>query len=135
MGIFGNIPDIYHSQLLNALKEYSEGTDKTYDDYINKVLPTIDEAIKELEMDEKLNPGPWVKHSMNVGVVARNIAEKVPGLDPEKAYIVGLMYDIGRRVGVVDITTHIHEGYKYCMERCWDEVAGICMTHSYLLMQ
>ena len=99
------------------------------------MLPSIDEAIKELEIAEKLNPGPWVKHSMNVGLAARNIAEKIPGMDPTKAYIVGLMHDIGRRVGIVDIPTHVYEGYKYCMEKGWDEAARICMTHSYLLMQ
>jgi hypothetical protein len=42
------------------------------------MLPSIDEAIKELEIAEKLNPRPWVKHSMNVGLAARNIAEKYP---------------------------------------------------------
>ena len=99
------------------------------------MLPSIDEAIKELEIAEKLNSGPWVKHSMNVGVAARNIAEKIPGMDPAKAYIVGLLHDIGRRVGIVDIPTHVYEGYRYCMENGWDEVARICMTHSYLRMK
>ena len=99
------------------------------------MLPTKEEALRELETAGTLNPGPWIRHSMNVGVAARNIAEKVPGMDPEKAFIVGLLHDIGRRVGIVDIPTHIYEGYKYCMERGWDEAARICMTHSYLLMQ
>ncbi len=99
------------------------------------MLPTVEEALKELETAEKLNPGPWVKHSINVGVAARNIAEKIPHLDPEKAYVAGLMHDIGRRVGIVDIPTHVYEGYKYCMEKGWDEAARICMTHSYLRMQ
>ena len=104
---------------------------------MGEMLPTIDEALKELEIAEQRNPGPWVKHSINTGVAARNIAEKVPGMDPEKAYIVGLLHDIGRRVkfGFVDIPTHVYEGYKYCMEKGWDECARICMTHSYLLMQ
>ncbi len=99
------------------------------------MLPTIEEALNELKIAEHLNPGPWVKHSMNTGVAARNIAEKVPGLNSEKAYIVGLMHDIGRRAGITDIPTHVYDGYKYCMERGWDEAARICMTHSYLLMQ
>ncbi|MBE5831525.1 MAG: HDOD domain-containing protein [Butyrivibrio sp.] len=63
------------------------------------MLPTIDEALNELEIAGQINPGPWVKHSINTGVAAKNIAEKIPGLDPEKAYIVGLVHDIGRRVG------------------------------------
>ena len=99
------------------------------------MLPTREEALNELKIAEEMNPGPWAKHSMNVGIAARNIAEKIPGMDSEKAYIVGLMHDIGRRVGIVDIPTHVYEGYKYCMEKGWDEAARICMTHSYLLMK
>ena len=99
------------------------------------MLPTADEAMRELELAGELNPGPWVKHSVNVGIAARKIAEKISSLDPEKAYIVGLLHDIGRRVGIVDIPTHICEGYRDCMEKGWDEAARICMTHSYLRMQ
>ena len=99
------------------------------------MLPTVDEALYELKLAEKLNPGPWIRHSVNVGIAARNIAEKIPRMNPEKAYIVGLLHDIGRRAGIVDIPTHVYEGYRYCLEKGWDEAARICMTHSYLLMR
>lgn len=99
------------------------------------MLPTAEEAMRELKLAEELNPGPWVGHSVNAGVAARMIAEKVPSMDPEKAYVLGLLHDIGRRVGIVDIPTHICEGYKYCMQKGWDEAARICMTHSYLRMR
>ena len=99
------------------------------------MLPTAEQAMRELDVAGQLNPGPWVRHSINVGIAARNIAEKVPGLNAEKAYILGLMHDIGRRVGIVDIPTHVLEGYRYCVEKGWDEAARICMTHSYLLMK
>lgn len=99
------------------------------------MFPTIEEARKELELAEKLNPGPWVKHSIKVGIAAKNIAEKVPELDENKAYVVGMLHDIGRRVGIVNIPKHVYEGYQYAMEKGWDEVARICMTHSYPLMK
>ena len=99
------------------------------------MLPTVDEALNELKLAEEMNPGPWVGHSVNVGIAARNIAEKVSWLDPEKAYIVGLLHDIGRRVGIVDIPTHVYAGYRYCTGKGWDEAARVCMTHSYLRMQ
>lgn len=99
------------------------------------MLPTIEEAEKELQIAGELNPGPWVKHSLNVGIAARNIAEKIPGMDAEKAYIVGVLHDIGRRVGIVNIPKHVYEGYKFCLEKGWDEVAKVCMTHSYVRMQ
>ena len=98
------------------------------------MLPSADEALRELEIAYSLNPGPWVDHSRNVGIAARNIASKIDTMDHDKAYIVGLLHDIGRRVGIVDIPTHVYEGYVYCTQKGWDEVARICMTHSYLLM-
>ena len=99
------------------------------------MLPTIAETFKELEIAGKQNPGPWIKHSENTGLAARNIAEKLPGMNPEKAYILGLLHDIGRRVGIVNIPKHVYAGYLYCMEKGWEEAAKICMTHSYPLME
>ena len=101
------------------------------------MLPTKEEALHELEIAGEINPGPWTKHSINTGIAARNIAQKIPGMDEEKAYVVGLLHDIGRRCkfGFVDIPTHVYEGYKYCTEKGWDEAAKICMTHSYLQMK
>lgn len=99
------------------------------------MLPTKEQALEELKVAGQMNPGPWVKHSENVGIAARNIAVKISGMDPKKAYIVGILHDIGRRVGIVDIPTHVYEGYKYCMEKGWDEAARVCMTHSYRLMK
>lgn len=99
------------------------------------MLPTIEEAKIELEIAEKLNPGPWIEHSLNVGVAARNIAKKVLGMDANKAYIVGMLHDIGRRVGIVNTPQHVYEGYKYAITKGWDEVARVCMTHSYPLMK
>ena len=98
------------------------------------MLTTEEEALRELEEAGRLNPGPWIKHSLNTGAAAKYIAEKVPGMDPEKAYIVGILHDIGRREGITDIPTHVYDGYKYAMSKGWDEVARICMTHSYLQM-
>lgn len=89
------------------------------------MFPTLDEALKELKIAEELNPGPWVKHSINVGIAARNIAEIVPGMDAEKAYVVGTLHDIGRCEGITDIPTHVYDGYKYCMEKGWEKAFEI----------
>ena len=79
------------------------------------MLPSIEEALQELKIAGELNPGPWTKHSENVGLAAKNIAHKIAGLDEDKAYVLGMLHDIGRRVknGFVDIPTHVYEGYKY----------------------
>lgn len=94
------------------------------------MLPSRLEAEKELEVAGQLNPGPWVQHSLNTGRAAQCIAEKCEGLEPEKAYVLGILHDIGRRVGIVAVE-HVYEGYQYTMSKGWDEVAQVCMTHSY----
>lgn len=99
------------------------------------MYPDAKTALTELRAAGEANPGPWVRHSENVGIAARNIAHCIPDLDEEKAYVVGLLHDIGRRVGVVNIPEHVYEGYKYCSQKNWDEAARVCMTHSYVFMK
>ncbi len=84
------------------------------------MYPSVEEALRELEIAGKQNPGPWTKHSENVGIAAKNIAQKIPGMNADKAYVVGLLHDIGRRVGIVNIPKHVYEGYLFCMENGWD---------------
>lgn len=98
------------------------------------MLPSIARAEEELRVAGELNPGPWTKHSLNVGIAARNIASKISSMDEEKAYVLGVLHDIGRRVGIVNIPKHVYEGYIYANQNGWEEVAKICMTHSYPLM-
>jgi HD superfamily phosphodiesterase len=61
---------------------------------------------------------------------ARRIAEKVPGMDPDKAYLMGLLHDIGRREGVTGML-HVIDGYDYMMQLGEPEIAVICLTHSF----
>ncbi|MBU3110395.1 hypothetical protein [Clostridium lacusfryxellense] len=35
------------------------------------------EAERELSIGAQLNPGPWIKHSMSVGLNAKLIADKI----------------------------------------------------------
>ena len=88
------------------------------------MIPSKEEALEELRIAEEMNPGPWAKHSLNVGIAARNIAEKIEGMDADKAFIFGVLHDIGRRVGIVDIPTHVYAGYEYCMQKGWDNCFG-----------
>ena len=94
------------------------------------MIPTMEEAYEKLREAESMNPGRWVAHSENVAKAASLIAKKVETMDENKAYILGLLHDIGRRVGYVG-KRHIWEGYKYTKEMGWDEVARICLTHSF----
>lgn len=93
------------------------------------MLPDRKTALSELELAGKMNPGPWTDHSMNVAKAAELIAEAC-GLDREKAFVCGLLHDIGRRTGIAAVR-HIIDGYDYAVSRGWDEVARVCLTHSF----
>lgn len=93
------------------------------------MYPSAEEALRELELGFEINPTRWVDHARYTGEAARNIAA-ASGLDGEKAYVLGLLHDIGRRFGFSGIR-HIVDGYNYAKEKGWDEVARISMTHSF----
>ncbi len=93
------------------------------------MLPSCEEAKKILKDSEPLNPGPWGNHCRLVALCAEKIAAAV-GLDENKAYVCGLLHDIGRRFGVRHLG-HVTDGYFYMMSLGFDEVAKICLTHSF----
>lgn len=91
---------------------------------------TPQEAEKELKLGIKFTSGAWGQHCISVGTNARFIAERVPEMDSDKAYVMGLMHDIGRRAGIKGIL-HIFDGYAYMMSLGEEEIARICLTHSF----
>ena len=50
---------------------------------------TFQQAEHELNMAVQMNPGPWEQHSYSVANNARLIAQKVPRMDSEKAFVMG----------------------------------------------
>ena len=91
---------------------------------------TIENAKREINLAAQLNPGPWEQHSISVANNARLIAQKVSHMDSDRAYVMGLMHDIGRRAGVTGIR-HIFDGYDYMLSIGEPEIARICLTHSF----
>lgn len=94
------------------------------------MIPTRKQAEEELKLAGQLNPGLWEEHARNVGRAAEEITKHCKGIDSDKAYVLGCLHDIGRRVGIVGVK-HIIAGYDYAIEKGWDEVARVCLTHSY----
>ena len=94
------------------------------------MIPTRQEAERLLKEAEKCNPGPWGNHSRTAARCAEKIAEACEGMDPEKAYIFGLLHDIGRKFGTRHLG-HVSDGYSYMMSLGYDEAARICLTHSF----
>ena len=94
------------------------------------MLPSRDKAEELLQEAEKCNPGPWGNHSRVAAHCAERIAMECDDLDSDKAYILGLLHDIGRKFGVRHLG-HVSDGYTYMMSLGYDEAARICLTHSF----
>ena len=93
------------------------------------MYPDRDKAEELLKEAESCNPGPWGDHSRTAAYCAKKIAE-YSGMDPEKAYVLGLLHDIGRKFGKRHLG-HVSDGYSYMMSLGYDDAARICLTHSF----
>ena len=96
---------------------------------MNKEYPTRNEAELILTEAESLNSGLWVAHSRNVARCAETIASQCD-LNSDKAYVLGLLHDVGRRAGIGQLK-HVYYGWKYMNDMGYPAVAKVCLTHSY----
>lgn len=93
------------------------------------MYPTREQAEALLAEALPHNPGPWGNHSRTAAHCAERIAVAA-GLDPDKAYVLGLLHDIGRRFGKRHLG-HVSDGYSYMVSLGYDEVARVCLSHSF----
>lgn len=94
------------------------------------MIPERAEARRLVAEAEECNPGPWGDHSRTAAECAEKIAAQCTGMDPEKAYVLGLLHDIGRKFGTRHLG-HVYDGWKYMLKLGYDEAAKICLTHSF----
>lgn len=73
-------------------------------------------------------------HVFNVAKIAENIAKHSGGrLDPDTAYSLGLLHDIGRiKDETVTNVPHGIEGFNYLAEHGYPDLAPICLTHGFI---
>jgi hypothetical protein len=93
------------------------------------MLPTQCEAERLLTWASKCNPGAWSEHSRVTARAAEIIASKC-GLNTHRAFVSGLLHDIGRFEGVTELH-HVYAGYELLKSKGYDSIAGICLTHSF----
>lgn len=98
--------------------------------FLEQGVPSIEEAKLLLQEAQKLNPGPWIDHSINAGKAAELIARNCKNLNPDVALVLGMLHDIGVRFGVSYMKHTLH-GYNFAMEKGYYTLARICLTHSF----
>ncbi len=93
------------------------------------MYPSVEEANKILEKGRLSNPGDWVEHCKVVATLASTIATAC-NMDSDKAYVLGLMHDIGRSRGHTAMA-HMYDGYHYMKSLGYELVAKVCISHTY----
>lgn len=93
------------------------------------MIISVKKAEEYLNWAETQNPGPWVDHSKVAARAAAAIAER-SGLNPDRAYALGLVHDLGRYKGVTAMM-HAYDGYHVLKRDGFSEAAQICITHSF----
>ena len=98
-------------------------------------VPSVPQAHTILEDGLRLNPGPWGDHCRTAAHTARAIATAATSLhvDPDVAYVLALLHDVGRASvphGAPDVR-HILDGYAHLTALGFPDAARICLTHSF----
>jgi len=93
------------------------------------MLPSKEAAEQLLVWAHERNPGKWANHSRVVARAAETIAKKC-SLDAHKAYVSGLLHDIGRYEGVSGLH-HVYAGYELLKSKGYEQTAEICLSHSF----
>lgn len=72
-------------------------------------------------------------HAAMVAVSAEIIASRLPHIDVQKAYLMGLFHDFGKLTYQDELSEKFHglEGYKALNKLGYDELARISLTHTF----
>lgn len=97
---------------------------------VERDIPTRAEAKAILAEALPHNPGPWGDHSRTAARCAEQIARQC-GMDPERAYVLALLHDIGRRFGKGHLR-HVYDGWQYMLRLGYPGAARVCLTHSFV---
>ena len=66
------------------------------------MFPEREIALHELDIAGGMNPGPWTGSFTKCRKAAQLIAQSA-GMGGEKAFVCGLLHDIGRRTGIAAV--------------------------------
>lgn len=101
------------------------------DKTVKKLFDFISEKTKETNTKKGLSEDESTYHYIDVSHCAELIARH-SGLDPHKARILGMFHDFGEYIEQTQPNTfHGTAGYDEMMKLGYDEIARVCLTHSF----
>lgn len=74
----------------------------------------------------------YVFHTKGIAESCEIIAKQIASLNAEKAYVLGLLHDYGKKYPEKELGGfHGHYGYDEMMQMGFPDVARVCLTHSF----
>lgn len=70
-------------------------------------------------------------HVYGVAEIAKRIAQKTPNLDPEKAFVLGLLHDVGKIHQQIEGRFHGVVGFEMMMKQGAEDVALSSLLHTF----
>lgn len=101
-----------------------------------KAMELVDEAARRRLAREPdgFDEKTWRAHIEGVAEAARVLAARLPGMDPERLRVFGLLHDIGKRWNETERRVfHGLSGYHYMKAFGYSGTARICLTHSFII--
>lgn len=101
---------------------------------LSKALEIYNQSMQRLEVLPKRHPIELDRlHSLAVAFISARLAADIPGLNTEKAYVLGLLHDYGEVISRTDSALfHGTSGYDEMLKMGFDDCARICLTHTFL---
>ena len=98
---------------------------------MSKDCPSAEQAEQIFAQAQKKHGGDYALHSAHVARACEIIADKA-GMDLEKAYVLGLLHDIGRCEGWTG-ERHGLDGWRILTALGYETAARICITHGFII--
>ena len=76
-----------------------------------------------------INTSSWISHSLFEANAAQMLARKI-GLDEEKAGVIGILHDYGRKY--THDFSHVTRGFEALVDEGWIDEARATITHSFI---
>lgn len=101
---------------------------------LSKALEIYNQSMQRLEVLPSNHPIELDRlHSLAVAFISARLAAHIPGLNTEKAYVLGLLHDYGEVISRTDSALfHGTSGYDEMLKMGYEDCARICLTHTFL---
>lgn len=90
---------------------------------------TIADAFEVLDRGAREHPGEWIERSLHTAYASARLAVAL-GLDEPRAYVAGLLHDIGFSRGPCGIS-HARKGRELLLELGEPDAARVALSHSF----